>query len=961
MQATQLPPTPPAGEAVAVVGLACRFPGAANSAAFWRLLIEGRDAVAAPVDHRAGRAAAGYVTGVDLFDAELFGISAREATAMDPQQRLLLELAWQAMEDARIAPDSLHGSDTGVFVGACADDYGLLSRAAGSPAMSPYTLTGTGRAFLANRLSYTFGLHGPSLTTDTGQSSSLVAIHQAAESLRRGECERALAGGIQLNLAAESDAAVEALGALSPTGRCRTFDARADGIVRGEGGGVLVLRTLSRAMEDGDRIYCTLLGGAVNNDGHGAGLTAPGQEPQQQVVSRAYKHAGVEPRDVAYVELHGTGTRAGDPVEAAALGSVLGSGRPAGSPLLVGSVKTNIGHLEGAAGVAGFVKTALSLFHREVPPTLHHQTLNPAIDPQALGLRVCVKRSPWPAGRPLTAGVSSFGLGGTNCHVVLGEPPRAPLPQGRTLPGTLPWVLSGHTAAALRGQAARLADLVEDDTTVDPAALGLSLASTRARLRHGAAVLGGDAATLAAALRAVSRGERAEGVLGGLRGKGATAFLLPGQGMQRQGMGRELHRAHPAFARSFDEISAAMEPALGLSLREVMWHRDDWLDRLTYAQPALFAVEVSLCRLLESWGITPDYLVGHSQGEITAAHIAGILSMEDAAAFVVERGRLIGTLPPGGAMVALQAEEAEVRAAIEARAPGSVGIAAINSPRSLVVSGQENGVDAVAEQFGALGRRVRRLRIGVAGHSPLMDPIREELLAAAQRMTFHQPTGPVIVSSVTGQVGRPGELGTPEYWADHLCATVRFGAAVRTAHELGARFFAEAGPGHGLTTMAEEVAGGGGEVFTTPLATTDELGGVAEVPAAAHLFGRPVDWRAVYGSGVPLTDLPAYAFQRRPYWLGTAEGAPAATGAPARPADVTGLVLGLTLDVLGRPRGTRLDPDQSFNDMGIDSRMALTLRNRLAQDLGAPLPATLLFDFPTPAGLIEALRPEFSR
>jgi len=475
-------------------------------------------------------------------------------------------------------------------------------------------------------------------------------------------------------------------------------------------------------------------------------------------------------------------------------------------------------------------------------------------------------------------------------------------------------------------------------------------------------VLGGTTAELAAGLRAVARGERSDKVLTGLRSSGATAFLLPGQGMQHRGMGRELHAAYPVFARSFDEISAAMEPALGASLRDVMWRTDDWLDRLAYAQPALFAVEVSLCRLLESWGIRPDFLVGHSQGEITAAHLGGILSMEDAAAFVVERGRLIGTLPAGGAMVALQAEEDETRAAIERLAPGLVGVAAVNSPRSLVVSGQERGVERVADAFAKQGRRARRLRIGVAGHSPLMAPIQEELLTAAMKMSFHRPDdgAPVIVSSMTGRAAGSGELADPKHWSEHLCATVRFGAAVRTAHDAGARFFTEAGPGHGLTTMAGEIASGGAEVFATPLAGADELGGVAEVPALAHLFGRPVDWRAVYGPGVPLTDLPGYAFQRQRYWLGAdiPVSRPVPNAGPGLPVDVTALVLDSTLEVLGRPAGTQLDPDQSFNDMGIDSRMALTLRSRLARDLGTPLPATLLFDFPTPAGLIEALRPD---
>jgi acyl transferase domain-containing protein len=875
---------------------------------------------------------------------------------MDPQQRLLLELSWQALEDARIAPDSLDGTDTGVFIGACADEHAFLTRAAGPAAVSAYTLTGTGRAFLANRLSYTFGLHGPCLTTDTGQSSSLVAIHQAAQSVRGGECSLALVGGVQLNSTAEGDAVVEALGALSPTGRCHTFDSRADGIVRGEGAGVIVLKPLARAVEDGDRIYCTVLAGAVNNDGRGAGLTAPGRQAQEDVLATAYRRAGVAPREVVYVELHGTGTRSGDPVEAAALGAALGVGRPAKTPLLVGSVKTNIGHLEGAAGLAGFVKTALSLYHDELPPSLNYREPHPAIDPDALGLSVCREHTPWPAGRARLAGVSSFGLGGTNSHVVLGGPPRSAATEPVAPAGIVPLVLSGHTAAALRGQAARLAVHLAADPGADPASLGLSLATTRAGLRHRAAVLGSDSAELAARLRALAGGEPADGVRQGLRGRGTTAFLLPGQGMQRTGMGRELYEAHPVFARAFDEIGEAMATALGTDLREVVWRREDRLDQLQYAQPALFALEVALYRLLESWEIVPDQLIGHSQGEITAAHLAGVLSLEDAATFVAERGRLIAGLPPGGAMVALQAAEAEVRAAI-AEQPGLVGVAAVNSPRSLVVSGAEGPVHALAERFAARGRRIRPLRISRAGHSPLMAPIQGELLSVVQKLTLRPPSGPVVVSAVTGEVGRPEELADPEYWAHHLCATVRFGDAVRTAHTLGARFFAEVGPGHGLSTMAEEVAGTGAEVFTAPLATAEERHGTAELVAAAHVFGRPVDWRAYFGPGIPVTDLPSYAFQRGPHRLG--EAAPAAAApqrAPQAVADPADLVVRHTLEILGRPADTRLDPDQSFNDMGLDSRSALVLRNQLARDLGCPLPATLLFDHPTPARLIEALR-----
>ncbi|MGW1273013.1 beta-ketoacyl [acyl carrier protein] synthase domain-containing protein, partial [Streptomyces sp. NPDC002491] len=458
------------GEPVAVVGMACRFPGADDLQGFWRLLRRGGDAIGPGAGLREGRRPGGYLRDVELFDAELFGISPHEAALMDPQQRLLLELCWHALEDARIAPTA--GGATGVFVGSCSDDYALMSRM--SAVVDAYSMTGTARTFLANRLSYFFGFTGPSAVVDTGQSSSLAALDQALGSLRRGECSTAVVAGVQLNLTETGDRLIEELGAMSPTGRCHTFDRSADGIVRGEGAGVLVLKPLEAALAAGDRVYCTVLAAAVNNDGGGASLTTPTQTAQQSVLTEAYRRAGVDPAEVAYVELHGTGTKAGDPVEARALGGVLGRGRPADRPLLVGSVKTNIGHLEGAAGIAGLIKTAASLFHRELPPTLNHRRPNPDIDLDGLRLRVSTRRRAWqPDEGPLVCGVSSFGLGGTNAHVVLGEAPRrddaaaGPGEPAAAAGEPVPVLLSGHTDAALRAQAALLADRLDGRDDLD--------------------------------------------------------------------------------------------------------------------------------------------------------------------------------------------------------------------------------------------------------------------------------------------------------------------------------------------------------------------------------------------------------------------------------------------------------------------------------------------------------------
>ncbi|MEY9876245.1 acyl transferase domain-containing protein [Streptacidiphilus sp. MAP12-33] len=501
----------PAEEPIAVVGMACRFPGADDLTGFWRMLGRGGEAIAPGTGFRDGRRSGGYLRDVEHFDAAFFGITATEAAAMDPQQRLLLELSWHALEDARLV--ATEGGPTGVFVGCCSDDYALLSRASG--AVDAWTMTGTSRTFLANRVSYAFGFTGPSTVVDTGQSSSLAALHQGVAALRRGECATALVAGVQLNLSPVGDALIEELGAMSPTGRCHTFDSHADGIVRGEGAGVLVLKPLGAARADGDRIYCTVLATALNNDGGGVTLTSPRQEAQQELLAEACRRAGVAPSAIGYVELHGTGTRAGDPVEARALGHVLGQDRPAERPLLVGSVKTNIGHLEAAAGLAGLIKTASALYHRQLPPTLNHRRPNPDIDLAGLRLKVCTRRTPWPGtDGPLLAGVSAFGLGGTNVHAVLSACDDAAGPEGRAGAGgdarVVPVVVSARDEAALRAQAAALAAFVARQKEVDLVDLAFSCATTRAALPLRAAVLAAEPEELVARLRELAEGVRPE-------------------------------------------------------------------------------------------------------------------------------------------------------------------------------------------------------------------------------------------------------------------------------------------------------------------------------------------------------------------------------------------------------------------------------------------------------------------
>ncbi|MEV6166578.1 beta-ketoacyl synthase N-terminal-like domain-containing protein, partial [Streptomyces sp. NPDC052052] len=565
---------------IAIVGLACRLPGSPDPDAFWQLLRNGEHALRDIPEDRWNAAEfyhpdptspgttharqAGFLDRVDGFDARFFGIAPREAAAMDPQQRLVLELAWEALENAGILPGDLRGTRTGVFAGAMLDDYATLLHRTGAAAIGPFTSTGLHRGIIANRVSYHLGLRGPSLVVDTGQSSALVAVHQACESLRRGESALALAGGVNLILAPESTVSVTKFGGLSPDSRCYTFDARANGYVRGEGGGIVVLKRLADAEADGDDVLAVILGGAVNNDGGGRGLTVPDRGAQEAVIRLAHEQAGVTPSEVGYVELHGTGTRAGDPVEAAALGAVFGGTRTSQEPLLVGSAKTNVGHLEGAAGIVALVKAALAVARREIPPSLNFAEPHPDIPLDSLGLRVQTEHTPWQ--RPderLVAGVSAFGMGGTNCHVVIAEAPHrtaqpmsgsvpVALPAGSAVGGygpagqlLLPWVLSARTDRALRDQAARLRAFTEDRPELDPAGVALSLATSRTAFEHRAVVLGGDRAELLGGVAALARGEGTPDVVRGRVAEGRTAFLFTGQGSQRPGMGGGLYAAFP--------------------------------------------------------------------------------------------------------------------------------------------------------------------------------------------------------------------------------------------------------------------------------------------------------------------------------------------------------------------------------------------------------------------------------
>ncbi|MFC5154826.1 type I polyketide synthase, partial [Streptomyces amakusaensis] len=985
------------GEDVAVVGMACRLPRAAGPEAFWELLRSGSDAITEapagrwegappPAGDRLRRG--GFLDDPGGFDAAFFGVSPREAATMDPQQRLVLELAWEALEDASIVPERLRDSRTSVFVGALRDDYTGLVHQYGESAITQHTMTGISRGVIANRVSYHLGLRGPSLTVDTAQSSSLVAVHLAAESVRSGESALALAAGVHLNLLAESAVTVERFGGLSPDGVTYTFDARANGFVRGEGAGLVVLKPLSRALADGDRVYGVIRGSAVNNDGSTAGLTVPGVDAQRQVLREAYERAGVRPSEVQYVELHGTGTPVGDPVEAAALGAELGAARDAGDPLLVGSAKTNVGHLEGAAGMVGLLKGLLSLAHREIPASLNFETPNPDIPLDELRLAVPGTATGWPhPDRPLVAGVSSFGMGGTNCHVVLAAAPE-PADGGRTAEaagsGPVPWLLSGRGPDALRAQAAALADFTGDTggggAGSGPVELGWSLLTARTLFEDRAVVIGSDREELREGLTALAGDLPAQGVVRGtVQDDGRLAFLFTGQGAQRAAMGRELHAAHPVFAAAFDELCAAFDRHLDRPLAEVVLSGDG-LDSTGYTQPALFALEVALFRLLESWGVRPDAVAGHSIGELAAAHVAGVLDLDDAVTLVAARATLMQRLPGGGAMTAVRATEDEIAPLLAGRAD-RLALAAVNGPESVVVSGTEEAVAELSAELAGLGRKTRGLTVSHAFHSPLMDPMLEGFRRVAEGLTYHPPRL-TVVSTLTGRPVDGQELRTAGYWVDQLRGTVRFADAVQALTGLGVTAFLELGPDGVLTAMAGPSAGGG---LTVPALRKgrEERRTLLAAVAALHVRGFDVDWRRLFPEGgraaVPL---PTYAFQRRHHWIGGRAGTrppaalrpgPSAAGPGPElrtgPGDQAGrtpgtsaadLVTAHVAAVLEYDRGQRVDARLPFKDLGFDSLMSVELRDRLSEATGLSLPGGLLFDHPTPAALIDHIAAELT-
>ena len=878
---------------IAIVGMSCRFPGGVSTPDdLWDMLIEGRDVVSEfPRDRgwdlvgiynpdpdvpgtcvtRTG----GFVDGVADFDPAFFGVSPSEALAMDPQQRMFLELSWEALERAGFEPGSLRGSATGVFAGVYAQAYGMGA----AEAVEGFRLIGQSSSVASGRVSYVLGLEGPAVSLDTACSSSLVALHMAIQSLRSGECDLALAGGVTVNATPDIFVEFSRMRGLSADGRCKAYAGAADGTGFAEGGGMLVVERLSDARRLGHPVLALVRGSAVNQDGGSNGLTAPNGPSQQRVLRAALANAGLSAAEVDVVEGHGTGTMLGDPIEAQALLATYGQDRS--EPLWLGSIKSNMGHAQAAAGVAGVIKMVLAMRHELLPATLHVDQPSPHVDWSAGSVSLLTEARAWPAqGRLRRAGVSSFGISGTNAHVIVEAAPPAQVVQSPR-PPVLPWVVSAKSATALRVQAERLATHVRARGELDVADVGWSLAG-RSAFNHRAVVVGADRDRLLAGLDELASDDMAGPPQAGgaptvIRGTatsaGKTVFVFPGQGSQLLGMGRGLHAEYPVFAEAFDAVVAELDRHLLRPLREVMWgHKQNLLDSTEFAQPALFAVEVALFRLLESWGVRPDFVMGHSVGELSAAHIAGVLSLENAAVLVAARGRFMQALPAGGAMFAVQATEEEVRPVLGAE----VGIAAVNGPASVVISGAEDDVVAVADRFRGNGRRVRRLAVSHAFHSPLMDPMINEFGAVAAGLPTAAATIPII-SNVTGLLAAD-DFASASYWKCHIREAVRFADSIRFAHSAGATRFLELGPSGGLTTAIEESLPDA-VVFTTSVIRKDRPEPVTLTDAVAQQFvaGMDVDWRGVIGAA-NFVELPTYAFERRRFWLSCGGGATDAAG-----------------------------------------------------------------------------------
>ena len=969
-------------EPMAVVGIGCRFPGAHGPGELWRNLSEGRDSIGVvparrwPVDdlydpdfRRPGKMSTrwgGFLEGVDLFDPGFFGISPREALRMDPQQRLLLETAWEALEDAGLPRQAVAGSSTGIFLGISGTEYG--ARQLEDPDLGDaFVGTGSALSIAANRLSYWLDLRGPSLAVDTACSSSLVALDLALQALRRGRCEQALVAGANLILSPGLTVSFSKGGFMAPDGRCKAFDAKADGYVRGEGVGVVVLKPLARAREDGDRIYALCLGSAVNQDGRSNGLTAPNPAAQEAVLRAAYRDAGVAPGQVGYVEAHGTGTALGDPIEVSALGRVLGEGRPADRDCRIGSIKTNIGHLEPAAGIAGLIKAALALAKGQIPPSLHFEEPNPRIPFEELPIRVARDLEPWPATeRPRFAGVSSFGFGGTNAHAVLGEAPTTPgevAQEEADGPRLLP--LSAQDPSALEALAGAYIRRLEASPELPLGDLCHSAAHRRSALDQRLTVAFRNRRELLRSLSRVAEGKTAAGVSRGrLRSAAAPriAVVFPGHGPQWVGMGRKLLAEEAVFRQAFEGCGKVLEPYLDRPLTELFLDGSGKaLERVDHLQMLLFALQVALVEQWKAWGVTPQAVVGHSIGEVSAAWAAGILSLEGAAAVVGERARLIRPLSGTGGMLAVGLSPERVRRRLGS-APGDPVVAAFNGPSAAVVSGPVAALEDLRRELDSEGVSCRRVGIAYPSHSPAMAALEGPLKAALASLAASSGNVP-LASTVTGSLVDGSTLGS-SHWAHNLSRPVRFQEAVEALLGEGCNVFLEVSAHPVLTRPLGRIAAGE-ETLTVGSLRRDGDDGVELRRALGTLFcqGVDVDWEAVApaGSFVPL---PSYPWQRRAFWIeDPRRGAPQGTGpaptaaaamAPAATApehrsghDLHRQLQGIVAELL-EMEPSAVDVHQPFLEMGADSLVMLDTLRLIKERFGvAPAVRDLFGDLST--------------
>jgi acyl transferase domain-containing protein/acyl carrier protein len=875
-------------EPVAIVGLACRFPGGANSPAeFWQLLRNGVDAITEvppdrwnidefydPDPDAPGKMATrwgGFLDDPALFDAEFFGIAPREAASMDPQQRLLLEVVWHALEDAVQAPDSLKGTKSGVFLGMSSGDYFQMMMEDDPGRFDAYLATGNSNSVGSGRIAYVLGLHGPALTVDTACSSSLVAVHLACQSLLAGECSLAIAGGVNRILSPKATITLSRARMMSPDGRCKTFDASANGFVRAEGCGVVVLKRLSDAVADGDAIRAVIRGSAVNQDGKSNGLTAPSGIAQQAVIADALKAAGVSAAAIDYVETHGTGTSLGDPIEVEALGTVLGKHRPADRPVMLGALKSNIGHMEAAAGVGGLIKAVLCLEHGEIPPLLHLRALNPHIAWGDLPLKPVTELTAWP-GRSAErlAGVSSFGFSGTNAHLIVADAPPATAREGMKRPLHL-LHLSAQGAAPLGKLATAYGTLLRHHPEGDPADVCYSTGAGRARFSHNLVVVGSSNGELAGKLARFLDGDASSGVrvqqtaAADLRG---PVFMFSGQGSQYAGMGQALYGSQPVFRDAFNRCSTLLDQYLDRSLIDVLYGPSGsqaLLDETAYTQPAIFALQYALAGLWKSWGTEASIMIGHSIGEVAAACLAGVFSLEDACKLIAVRGRLSQNLPEQGSMAAILAPEDRVSAVV--RSFTGVTIAALNGPANTVVSGRMDEVRQVCRMLESEGIESRQLPVSQAFHSPLVEPMLDEFRKVAESVTY-QPPGIPVMSTVTGELVRD-DMATPQYWVQHVRRPVRFLQVVRQLEKQGYRLFLELGPHTTLCGMgAACVADGYGIWMPSLHAKQGDWNRILTSLGDLVLHGCKVNWSGFeQGYGSRKVRLPNYPFDRRHHWL----------------------------------------------------------------------------------------------